>query len=96
MSQLKERFKWPENKNYSYIDYGTFGYDAVWAVALMLNKSMEVLKDKVFADGGKRRLEDFKYDDTEMAQLFLDVLNKTSFDGMSVSTANDSQSRIKS
>ena len=85
MSQLKERFKWPENKKYVYTDYATFGYDAVWAVALMLNKSMEVLEGKLFSNGEKRTLEDFNYDDFEMAQLFLDMLNKTSFDGMSVS-----------
>ena len=85
MSQLKERFKWPENKDYRFHDFGAFGYDAAWAVALMLNKSVEVLKEKVFSTGEKRRLQDFNYNDSEMAQLFLDMLNQTSFNGMSVS-----------
>ena len=84
VSQLEERFKWPENEAYKFHEYGTFGYDAAWAVALMLNKSVEVLKEKVFSNGEKRRLQDFNYDDSEMAQLFLDMLNETSFDGMSV------------
>ena len=52
----------------------------------MLNKSVEVLKQKLFSNGEKRSLHDFDYDDSEMAQLFLDILNETSFDGMSVSS----------
>ena len=51
----------------------------------MLNKSVEVLKEKVFSNGEKRRLQDFSYNDSEMAQLFLDMLSEVSFNGMSVS-----------
>ncbi|XP_072028219.1 gamma-aminobutyric acid type B receptor subunit 2-like [Amphiura filiformis] len=76
--------KWEENSRYTFqSDYVGFGYDAAWAVGLMLNKSVEVLKNKVFADGEKRRLENFTYDDSEMGSLFAELLNETDFVGMS-------------
>ncbi|XP_072030641.1 gamma-aminobutyric acid type B receptor subunit 2-like [Amphiura filiformis] len=81
--ELRQRFLWPANSRYSYSEYSPNGYDAAWAIALMLNRSSEVLKNKVFANGKKRRLEEFTYDDWEMASLFLDLLNETDFTGMS-------------
>ncbi|XP_072028271.1 gamma-aminobutyric acid type B receptor subunit 1-like [Amphiura filiformis] len=84
--ELRERMKWEENSGYTFqSDYVGFGYDAAWAVGLMLNKSVEVLKNKVFANGEKRRLEDFTYGDSEMGSLFADLLSETDFVGMSVS-----------
>ena len=45
-------------------------YDSTWALALVLNQTVEELKTKVFRDGSMRRLEDFTYEDEEMALLF--------------------------
>ena len=61
-----------------------FGYDSVWALALMLNRSVEVLKTNEFEDGTKRKLEDFTYEDREMMLLFFDLLNETDFIGLTV------------
>ena len=61
-----------------------FGYDAVWAYVLMLNRSIEVLKTRVFKDGSKRKLEDFRYDDHEMMLVFSDLMNQTDFVGLTV------------
>ncbi|XP_077991623.1 gamma-aminobutyric acid type B receptor subunit 1-like [Glandiceps talaboti] len=56
--------------------YHSMGYDAIWAMALALNSSIAKLPD------GKK-LEDFDYSDKEMAQIFLEEMAKTSFEGMS-------------
>ena len=73
-----------ENSNYTWNEYGTSAYDATWAIALMLNASLEVLREWVFSDGKQRRLEDFTYGDSEMTRIFLDLLSKTDFIGVSV------------
>ncbi|XP_072030785.1 gamma-aminobutyric acid type B receptor subunit 2-like [Amphiura filiformis] len=67
----------------SLTSYSPYGYDAAWLIALMLNKSVEVLKEKVFSNGKKRQLENFTYQDGEMAQMFLDLMNEIEFDGAS-------------
>ncbi len=36
----------------------------------------------------KKRLEDFQYDDAELANLFHTVMNQTDFEGVSVSNFN--------
>ncbi|XP_072043527.1 gamma-aminobutyric acid type B receptor subunit 1-like [Amphiura filiformis] len=82
-SELRDRFTWPQNQNYTMTDYGPNGYDAIWAIALMLNKSAQVLAEKVFEDGKKRRLEDFHYEDSELfLETFVYNLDQTDFDGM--------------
>ena len=85
VSELRRRMKWPEYSNYTWIEDAPYSYDALWAVALMLNKTCEVLQQRVFANGEKRRIEDFTYDDYEMAQVFFESLQETNFYGMSVS-----------
>ena len=75
----------PENAQYTWSKYSSYGYDATWAVALMLNTSVAVLKEMMFLDGRKRRLEDFTYDDSEIAELFYKLLGETVFTGVSVS-----------
>ncbi|XP_072048089.1 gamma-aminobutyric acid type B receptor subunit 2-like [Amphiura filiformis] len=82
-SKLRDRLKRPLNENYTWNDYAPYGYDATWATGLMLNKSAQELVGKVFADGKKRRLEDFSYEDSEMLEIFIDILNQTDFEGMS-------------
>ena len=46
---------------------------------------MNELKTTRFADNITRRLEDFNYDDVEMAEMFFDNLNETNFIGITVS-----------
>ncbi len=77
--------KRPENLQYTWNDLSPFGYDAAWAIALMLNRSVGVLEHTVFSDNKPRRLEDFTYDDKEMAQVFFDLLKETDFTGATVS-----------
>ncbi|XP_038071683.1 uncharacterized protein LOC119740441 [Patiria miniata] len=76
---LRDRMTWPENVRYTWNSLAPYGYDAAWAIALALNKSVEVLKSERYG----RRLEDFTYDDREMAELFFTLLNETEFDGVS-------------
>ena len=81
----RERLKLPENKRFSWNNRNPQGYDATWAIALMLNQTAELLKSRPFSDGLFHRLEDFTYDDDEMRGLFMDVLPNVKFDGVSVS-----------
>lgn len=55
-------------------------YDAVWALALALNKTVAPLKAK------GRRLEDFNYNNHDITAEIYRALNTSSFEGVSVST----------
>ncbi len=57
----------------------------MWSVALMLNQSVEILKTKDTEENRTKRLEDFNYNDEEMAFMFLDLLKDIHFEGISVS-----------
>ncbi len=72
---------WSKYSKTFWNDYGSFGYDAAWAAALALHKTSEVLQART---NRTRRLENFTYDDMEMAQIILDALNTTAFEGVSV------------
>ena len=76
---LKAYLQQPEWQSYSCHRDGPFGYDAVWAIGLMLHKAVRVLNME-----GKK-IEEFTYDDERMGQLFFELLNQTSFIGVSVS-----------
>ena len=54
-------------------------YDAVWALALALNKTVGPLKAK------GRRLEDFNYNNQDITAEIYRALNTSSFEGVSVS-----------
>ncbi len=54
-------------------------YDAVWALALALNKTVGPLKAK------GRRLEDFNYNNKDITAEIYRALNTSSFEGVSVS-----------
>ena len=71
--------KRPKWADYVWHGDNPLGYDAAWAIALMLNKSVSVLETQ------DRGLEDFTYDDVEMGKLFFELLNQTNFLGVSVS-----------
>ena len=60
------------------------GYDSAWALALTLNKSVEVLKNKSVSNGTTWKLENFTYKDREMARLFFNLLKNTEFEGLTV------------
>lgn len=54
-------------------------YDAVWALALALNKTVAPLQAK------GRRLEDFNYNNQDITSEIYRALNTSSFEGVSVS-----------
>ena len=86
VSELQKRMLLPIYKNYTWIDDAPYSYDAVWAVALMLHKTAKALEEKTFVNGEARRLENFTYDDWEMANMFFRIMQQTNFSGMSVNT----------
>ena len=59
---------------------GGYVYDSVWTIALALNSSISILKDR-----GMGRLENFTYDSVEMANVFTEAVANVSFEGISVS-----------
>ena len=80
VKRLEERLTWPRYRDYDWNLLAPYGYDAAWAIALMLNQTAQTLSDNT-----ARRLEDFNYDDSELAQMFFDTLNDTYFIGVTVS-----------
>ncbi|XP_072030730.1 gamma-aminobutyric acid type B receptor subunit 1-like [Amphiura filiformis] len=93
-SQLRDRMEWPAYRNYTWIDDAPYSYDAVWAVALMLNKTAKALEEKTFLNGETSRLENFTYEDSEMAKMFFDILQQTIFFGMSGPVAFEHGDRL--
>ncbi|XP_072016482.1 gamma-aminobutyric acid type B receptor subunit 2-like [Amphiura filiformis] len=77
VEMLSDYMKAPQWSNYEWQSYNPFGYDAAWAIALVLDKAVSVLKIKGL------RLEDFTYDDKEMGRIFFELLNETRFTGVS-------------
>ena len=68
--------------------YTTLIYDAIWAIAVALNKTEEIIQDDGYS------LSEFMYSDvvntkdtisTNISQLFSEKLNETDFVGVSVS-----------
>ena len=55
-------------------------YDAIWTIALALNKSISILEER-----GLGRLEDFNYSSVEMADVFKEAVASSDFPGISVS-----------
>lgn len=60
-------------------------FDAVWALALALNKTVAPLK------GRGRRLEDFNYNNHDITSEIYRALNTSSFEGVSVSQKYSAQ-----
>ncbi|CAH3143342.1 unnamed protein product, partial [Porites evermanni] len=73
-SEYKQRLR---SLNYNYNSYAAFTYDAAWSVALMLNKSISLLREK------NRTLENMTYRDVEGARIMRNLLFQTDFWGMS-------------
>ena len=55
-------------------------YDATWTIALALNSSIAILKER-----GLGRLEDFTYENVEIAEVFTEAVANVSFQGITVS-----------
>ena len=66
----------PENDIFLDIDYV---YDAAWTIALALNSSISILEER-----GLGRLEDFTYENVEIADVFTQAVLNTTFQGISV------------
>lgn len=78
-AEYRERI---QSQKYSYNSYAAFTYDAAWSVALMLNKSIPLLREK------NRTLETMTYRDGVRANIMRDILSRTEFCGMSVCIFN--------
>ncbi|XP_070533384.1 gamma-aminobutyric acid type B receptor subunit 2-like [Ptychodera flava] len=63
-----------------------YGYDAVWAIALGLNSSIDDVSRMVVKDSNgtsrPKRLDDFTYGDSEMRQVFHRSIRSVSFTGV--------------
>lgn len=61
--------------------YASFTYDAAWSIAVMLNKSIPLLRKN------NKTLETIEYGDKEVAEIMTDMLSRTDLWGMSVCKA---------
>ncbi|KAJ7383923.1 hypothetical protein OS493_024608 [Desmophyllum pertusum] len=75
--QLKSEYEERLHLNFTYNNYASFTYDATWSIALMLNKSIPLLREK------NKTLETMNYGDKETAKIMRDILFRTDFWGMS-------------
>ncbi|XP_077991332.1 gamma-aminobutyric acid type B receptor subunit 2-like isoform X2 [Glandiceps talaboti] len=85
-----------QNKRFGYHFWHGFGYDAVWALALALNTSIERLSNNIVITNSSNKtrpavLQDFTYGRKDMANIILDALRNTSFHGVSGYVQFDSQ-----
>ena len=81
-----ERYEEVLRDEYGYIGRRPVGYqeaplayDAIWAIALALNKTINQLKEI------NASIEDFTYDNQYIAQQIYSAMNTTQFLGVSVS-----------
>ena len=58
-------------------------YDAAWTIALALNSSISVLEKR-----GLGKLENFTYENVEIADVFTEAVGNVSFQGITVSGKN--------
>ena len=78
MKYYENYFKEPVNSPNK--AYQTNGYDAMWALALALNKTENILK----RNGST--LSDFTYNNTMIRSILFDQISQTDFIGISVSS----------
>ena len=64
-------------------------YDAVWTIALALNSSISILKER-----GLGRLEDFTYENVEIAEVFTEAVANVLFQGITVSSKSSNAFRL--
>ena len=67
------------NSGYSENTFASYGYDAAWTCALTLNASIDVLEKQNF------KLNEFNYSLPNVSKVFVDIMKRISFAGMTVS-----------
>ncbi|CAH3104404.1 unnamed protein product [Pocillopora meandrina] len=72
------------NSGYSENTFASYGYDAAWTCALTLNASIDVLGKQNF------KLNEFNYSHPNMSKVFVDIMKRISFAGMSGQVKFDS------
>ncbi|RMX44624.1 hypothetical protein pdam_00002738 [Pocillopora damicornis] len=72
------------NSGYSENTFASYGYDAVWTCALTLNASIDVLEKQNF------KLNEFNYSHPNLSKVFVDVMKRISFAGMTGQVKFDS------
>lgn len=79
-TQFEDKRREVENRGYNITPsrIEPFGYDALWAIALTLNGSLETLAKK------GHRLEKFTYNDSETGKILFTEMNSTNFVGLTV------------
>ncbi|PIK62327.1 hypothetical protein BSL78_00758 [Apostichopus japonicus] len=80
---LEEHIQQDRLSRYSLIGQAAYGYDSIWAMALALNRSAEILKTTSYDDGLRRGLENFTYSDKNMSTIFFNTLEEVYFEGVS-------------
>ena len=68
-----------QKMNYPANAFSSFAYDAIWSIALTLQKSSPILKAR------NKSFSNITYGDREATELFKRVLRNLTFIGMSVS-----------
>lgn len=84
-------FDWPTIDRYGYNAYHPTGYDAVWAIALALNSTAQIIGQENISEviNGSvhvrpKRLDDFRYRDSpDIAAAILSAMNEVNFHGVS-------------
>lgn len=71
-------------EEYTLTNQASYAYDAIWAVALALNRTMNILAERRLEDGTTKKLEDFTFDDKDVSRIILESINSVHFEGVSV------------
>lgn len=72
------------NSGYSENTFASYGYDAAWACAMTLNASIDVLEKQNF------KLNEFNYSLPNVSKVFVDIMKRMSFAGMTGQVKFDS------
>ncbi|EDV28740.1 uncharacterized protein TRIADDRAFT_51953 [Trichoplax adhaerens] len=77
------------NNVYHRNNFAASGYDAVWAIALALNRSQEQFKSM------NRTLDQFHYNNAEMGRIIANQLDQVKFEGISNYIKFDTKGNLK-
>ena len=89
-TEYLRRLALPQYQNLSEVILAEYAFDAVWALALALDKTSEMIASKndtgcEHAKGELLALEDFAYTNEKMGCLLIQAFSEVSFTGASVS-----------
>ena len=84
------RLAWPQYEGLSEAILADYAFDAVWALALALDKAAEMVASKndtgcEHAEGELVALEEFNYTNEKMGCLLIQAFSEVAFTGASVS-----------